>query len=119
MKIFGREPTLILGFVGAGFTWAAGLNLDWLNAGQATAITTFLTGAVIAATTRPIAPGLFVAAFGALSALVFQYGLHWSEASVSSFGALILAGFALAGVRPQVTPNSDPAPTALNNGQVR
>ena len=119
MKIFGREPALIIAFIGAGLTWAAGLNLDWLNAGQATAITTAITGVAIAATTRPIAPGLFVAAFGAISALVGQYGLHWSEASVSTFGAVILAGFALAGIRPAVTPNADPSPVALNQGKVR
>jgi len=119
MKIFGREPALIIAFIGAGLTWAAGLNLDWLNAGQAAAITTAITGVAIAATTRPVAPGLFVAAFGAVASLVGQYGLHWSEVSVSTFGAVILAGFALLGVRPAVTPNADPAPTALNTGQVR
>ena len=35
------------------------------------------------------------------------------------FGAIILTSFALFGIRPQGTPNNDPAPTALNTGQVR
>lgn len=121
MKIFGREPTLIIAFIGAVLTWLAGLNLDWINAGQAAAITTAITGVVIAVTTRPIAPGLFVAAFGAVASLFAEYGTSWSEATVTSVGAIILAGFALLGIRPQVTPAADPAPTALsrNAGQVR
>jgi hypothetical protein len=119
MRILGREPALILGFIGAVLTWAVSLGLDWLNAGQATAIVTFITGAVIAFTTRPIAPGLFVAATSAGAALFAEYGLDWSQASVTGLGAIILAGFALFGIRPQVTPVADQAPTALASGQVR
>ena len=119
MKIFGREPTLIIGLIGAVLTWLAGLNLGWINAGQASAIVAALTGILIAVTTRPIAPGLFVAAFGAVASLVAEYGTHWSDQTVASIGGIILAAFALLGVRPQVTPVADPAPTALarNAGQ--
>lgn len=119
MKILGREPALILSAVGAVLTWAVSLGLDWLNPGQATAIVTFLTGLVIAFTTRPIAPGLFVAATAAGAALFAEYGLHWSDGAVTGLGGIILAGFALFGIRPQVTPVADQAPTALNSGQVR
>jgi hypothetical protein len=110
MKIFGREPALWLALIGAVLTWGAGLGLDWLSAGQATAITTAVTGVVIALTTRPIAPGLYVAAVGLISALFAEYGMHWSDASVTALGGIILAGFALFGVRPQVTPKADPRP---------
>jgi hypothetical protein len=110
IKIFGREPALILSVVGALVTWAVSLGFDWLNAGQATAIVTFITGAVIAATTRPIAPALFVAVVAAGAALFGEYGLHWSDAGVTGVGAIILTGFALFGIRPQVTPADDPRP---------
>lgn len=103
-RIFGREPALWLGLIGAVLAWAVSLGLDWLNAGQATAIVTFLTAVLIALTTRPVAPALFVAALSAGAALFAEYGLHWSDAAVTGLGAIILAGFALFGIRPQVTP---------------
>jgi hypothetical protein len=119
IKIFGREPALWIALIGAVLTWAAGLGIDFLSTGQAVAITGALTGVIIAVTTRPIAPGLFVAAVAAVSAMFAEYGLHWSEAAVTGLGGIILAGFALFGIRPQVTPAYDRAPTALNAGQVR
>jgi hypothetical protein len=121
IKIFGREPALWLALIGALLTWLAGFNMEFLSTGQAVAITTALTGLVIALTTRPWAPGLFVAAVSALAAMFAEYGLHWSEAAVTGLGGIILAAFALFGIRPQVTPTADPAPTALsrNAGQVR
>lgn len=119
IKILGREPALWLAAAGAVITWAVSLGLDWLNAGQATAIVTFLTAAVIAFTTRPIGPALFVGAVAAGAALFAEYQLSVSEEFVTGLGAIILAGFALFGIRPQVTPNADPAPTALTTGQVR
>lgn len=121
IKIFGREPALWIALVGAVLTWLAGFQMDWLSTGQAVAITSALTGLIIAATTRPIAPGLYVAAVGALAAMFAEYGLHWSEAAVTGLGGIILTVFALFGVRAQATPAADPAPTALgrNAGQVR
>jgi hypothetical protein len=119
MKIFGREPALWLALIGALVTWAAGLGFDWLNTGQAVAIVGAITGVVIAVTTRPVAPGLYVAAVSVVAALFSEYGLHWSEAAVTGLGGIILAGFALFGIRPQVTPAKDQAPTALATGQVR
>lgn len=119
MRIFGREPALWIGLIGAVLTWAAGLGLDFLNAGQATAITTALTGLVIAITTRPWAPGLFVGALGLIASLFGEYGLNWSDAQVTGLAGIILATFALLGIRPQVTPKSDPAPISPANGQVR
>lgn len=110
VRIFGREPALWLALIGAGVTWGVSLGLDWLNAGQATAIITFVTAVVVALTTRPIGPPLFVGAVAAGAALFGQYGMHWSDAAVTGLGAIILAGFALVGIRPQGTPNNDPRP---------
>jgi hypothetical protein len=119
IKIFGREPALWLALIGAAVTWLVSLGLDWLNAGQATAIVTFVTAVVIALTTRPIGPPLFVGAVAAGAAMFAEYNLAVSEEFVTGLGAIILAGFALFGIRPQVTPVSDQAPTALNSGQIR
>jgi hypothetical protein len=119
VKIFGKEPALIIGLIGAVVSWVATLGWHWLNAGQATAIITFVSGLLIALTTRPWGPALFVAVVSAGAALFGEYGLNISQAAVAGLGAIVLAGFALFGIRPQVTPAADPAPTALNTGQVR
>jgi hypothetical protein len=108
VKIFGREPALWLAGIGAVLAWAVSLGLDWLNAGQATAIVTFLTAVVIAATTRPVGPSLFVGAVAAGAALFAEYNFAVSDAFVTGLGGIILAGFALFGIRPNVTPAADP-----------
>lgn len=104
MKILGKEPALWLALIGAVLTWCAGLGLDWLTAGQSTAAVTFITAVVIAATTRPYAPALFTGALSAGAALFAEYGLDWSDQAVTGLGAILLAGFALFGIRPQVEP---------------
>lgn len=116
MKILGREPALWLGLIGAILTWAVTLGLDWLNAGQSTAIITFLTGVVMAIMTRPWAPALFTGSLAALAAVFAEYNLPWSDASVAGLGGIILAGFALFGIRPQATPAADPRPSLTVDG---
>jgi hypothetical protein len=108
VTIFGRDPALWIALIGSLVTWGVSLGLDWLNAGQATAITTFITAVLIALTTRPIAPPLFVGAVAAGAALFAEYNLAVSDAFVTGLGLIILSGFALLGIRPQVTPNNDP-----------
>ena len=108
--ILGREPALWIAFGSAVLMWAVSLGLDWLNAGQATAAVAVLAAIVMAITTRPIGPGVFVAALSALAALFAEYQLNVSDAVVTGLGAIIMAGFALIGVRPQATPAADPRP---------
>ena len=108
VTIFGRDPNLWIAFIGAVITWLVSLKLGWLNAGQATAITTFITALLIAATTRPWAPSLFTGAVAAGAALFAEYNLAVSDEFVTGLGMIILAGSALLGIRPQVTPNNDP-----------
>lgn len=108
IKIFGREPSLIIGFVAALGAVAAGLNLDWLSAGAAVAAVAAIGAAITAATTRPIAPALFVGAFVAVAALLSEYHYHLSDGLIAGVSGVIMAGFALLGVRPQVTPAADP-----------
>lgn len=110
MRIFGREPALVISAVGAFVTLLVSLNIDGLSAGAGAAITTFLTAVVIAATTRPVAPALFTAIVSAGAALFAEYGLHVADATVAAVSGVVLVGFALFGIRPQVTPNADPRP---------
>lgn len=99
-----REPALWIGIVGSVLVSAAALGIDWLSAGEAAAIVAFLSALIIAVRTRPVAPALFVAAGSALVAIMAQYGLHLSDAWVGFLTSLVLAGFALFGIRPQVAP---------------
>jgi hypothetical protein len=110
MKIFGREPALIISAIGAVVTLLVALNIPGLSAGAGAAIVTFLTAVIVAATTRPVAPALFTAVVAPAAALFAQYGLHVSDAVVAGVSAVILAGFALFGIRPQATPLIDPRP---------
>ncbi|MEU4367570.1 hypothetical protein [Micromonospora chersina] len=109
MKLFGREPALIIGAIGSLITVLAALNLPGLSAGAAAALTALVTAGVTAWTTRPIAPALYVGVVAAAAALLAEYGFHVSDAAVAAIGGAIVAGFALFGVRPQVTPKADPA----------
>lgn len=102
--IFGREPALIVSAIGSVVTLLVALNLPGLSAGAGAAITAFLTAVIIAVTTRPVAPALFTGVVAAGAALVSAYGLHVSDAVVGAVSAVVLAGFALFGIRPQVSP---------------
>ena len=119
MKIFGREPAVIIALVGAVVTLLVSFNLPGVDAGAGAAITTFLTAVIIAATTRPIAPALFTAVVSAGAALLAEYGLHWSDAQVGAISSLVLVAFALFGIRPQVTPTASPVPIAPAQGSIR
>lgn len=106
MKIFGREPALVVGAVGSLLTVLAALNLDFLNAGQAAALTALLSALVIAVFTRPVAPAVFTAVVSAGAALALEYGVHVSDGVVASVTAAVLALCTLFGVRPQVNPTN-------------
>jgi methyl coenzyme M reductase beta subunit len=110
VKIFGREPALVISMIGGLVTLLVALNIPGLSAGVGAAITTFVAAAIIAVTTRPVAPALFTAVVSAGAALFTQYGLHVSDGVVAAVSAVTLTGFALFGIRPQVTPSADPRP---------
>lgn len=109
MKIFGREPALVISAIGTVVTLLAALNVPGITAGAAAAITTFVTAIIIAFTTRPVAPALFTAVVAAGASLFAQYGLHVSDGVVAAVGSVVLVGFALFGIRPQVTPAAETA----------
>lgn len=104
--LFGREPALVLGFIGAVLTFLVSLNISFLDAGAAAAILAVITALVTAAVTRPIAPALFAGIITAAAALGAEYGLDVSDGTVAAASALLLAAFSLAGVRNQVSPKS-------------
>jgi hypothetical protein len=110
MKIFGREPALVISVIGSLVTLLAALNIPGVSAGAAAAITTFITAVIIAFTTRPVAPALFTAVVAAGAALFTEYGLGVSDNIVAAVSAVVLSGFTLFGIRPQVTPAADPKP---------
>ena len=74
IKIFGREPALIISAIGALVTLLVSLNIHGLDAGAGAAIVTFLTAIIIAFTTRPVAPALFTAVVSAGAALFEHQG---------------------------------------------
>lgn len=119
IKIFGREPALIVGFIAAVVAVLVGLNLSWLSAGAGVAVVAAVGAIITAATTRPVAPALYVGAFVAVAALLAQYNYHLSDGLISGVGGAIMAAFALFGVRPQVTPAADQAAIAPAAGSVR
>lgn len=110
-KLLGRDPALWIGLLGALVTVLVAGNLSWLSAGQGAAIVTFLSGVMIAVTTRPWQPALFSGIIAAGAALVAEYGLTVSDAMVTGLSGLVLATFAIMGIRPQVEPQE----TAITN----
>lgn len=106
MKIFGREPALIVGALGSILTVFAALNVPGLSTGAVAAITSLLSAALIAVTTRPIAPALYTGVIAAAVALLAQYGFTVPDGVVAALPAAVLAVFAIFGVRPQVTPTA-------------
>lgn len=104
--IGGREPALVVGFVGAALSVLAAFGLSGLSAEQVALIVAALgaiTGAVTAALTRPLAPGAFTAVVAAGVALAAGYGLEVSPEMVGALNGLVLAGLALL-TRGQVSP---------------
>lgn len=111
MKIFGREPSLVIATVASLLSLVAGFGLDWLTPGQAAAVVVALNavlGVVTALAVRPVSPAAFTYAIGAGAALVAAYGVHVSQSTVGLVNAAALAVLALL-LRGNVTPASDPA----------
>lgn len=93
MKIFGREPALILSLLGPLFTVLAALNLPGLNAGQSAALAALVAAGLMAWTTRPMTPAIITGVLTAAVALFTEYQIHLSDALVGGITALALALF--------------------------
>lgn len=110
MKIFGREPTLVLQTISALLSILVAVGIPQLSANQAGLIVAAISagfGVVNAFLVRPVAPTAFVGLVGAAAALLAAYGLDVSQMVVGSISAATVAVLTLL-ARAQVTPVVDP-----------
>jgi len=111
MRIFGREPALVINTVSALLsllvTFQFGLTTE--QAGAIVAVISGVFAAVAAAVTRPIAPNAFTGLVAAVATLLAAYGMSMSPEAVGAVNGLVLAGLALL-ARGQVSPSSPTAP---------
>lgn len=114
MKVFGREPTLVLQAISALLTVFVAVGLPNLSAEQAALIMAVISavfGVVNALVVRPVAPAAFIALVGAGAALLAGYGLEVSQELVGAISAAVVTILALV-TRVQVTPTADPRPAS-------
>lgn len=112
MRIFGREPVIVLNTLAAALGLIVSLGFTDLTAEQAGAIVgvaTALLGAIAAAMTRPIAPQAFTAIVAAGVVFVSAFGYEVSQGTVGALNTAVLAVLTLL-TRGQVSPSSPAAP---------
>lgn len=116
MRIFGREPALVIATISAALSLLVSFGFDGLSAEQAAAIVAVISAVFAAATaaiTRPIAPSAFTGLVAATVALLAAYGLNVSQETVGALNAVVLAVLGLL-TRGQVSPAATPArPTSV------
>lgn len=107
MKIFGREPALIIGVVSAALSLAVtlGVGLSANQAGAWTALITAVFGVVTAVVTRPVAPAAFTALVTVAADLLGAYHFDVSAGTVAAVNATVLAVLTLL-TRGQVSPTA-------------
>jgi len=106
MKIFGREPTLVLQTVSALLAVFVAVGIPNLSAEQAGMIIAVLAagiGVANAFLVRPLAPAAFTGFITAGAALLAAYGLDVSQPVVGAISAAVVTVLALV-TRNQVTP---------------
>lgn len=123
MKIFGRQPALAISILNAVVLLLGTFGLGWINGDQAGLIVAAIgaaSGAVLAFTTRPIAPSAFISLVSALTAVASAYGLNLSAETVAAINSVVvsLVAFVAYGnispVETAVTKSSDnPTPEAV------
>jgi hypothetical protein len=106
MTIFGREPTLWIGFIGQAILLVGTFGLHMLNGQQAALIVVALNAlfaAINAYAVRPISPAIFTYAVGSVVAVVGAYGLTIPIETVAGINALVISALVLM-TRGQVAP---------------
>jgi len=115
VKLFGREPALIIAVVAATLNWAVGFGFGGLTADKVSLINVVvnaLAGCLAAWATRPIAPQAFTYAVTAIFGLISAYGLDFSSQQVSTTQMFVLALLTLI-TRGQVSPTADAPNTGV------
>jgi hypothetical protein len=113
MKIFGREPALVIATISAALSLLVTFNVG-LSGEQAGAIVAVISGVFAAATaavTRPIAPAAFTGLVAAAVALFAAYGFNVSPETVGGLNAVVLAVLGLV-TRGQVSPAPAKSPVS-------
>lgn len=112
MRIFGREPALVLntlaGVLGLLVTFQVG-GLTSEKAGWIVASVTAVLGAVAAAMTRPVAVQAFTAAVATIASAVAAFGYEAAPTYVAGINGAVLAILMFI-TRGQVTPVGDTKP---------
>lgn len=114
MKIFGREPVVVLNTLSAvlGLIVSVGItSLTNEQAGAIVGIATAILGAIAAAMTRPLAPQAFTTVVAAGAVLVAAFGYNLSQGTIGAINTLVLAALTLL-TRVQVSPSSPTAPVS-------
>lgn len=115
MRIFGREPALVIATLSASLSLLVTFNVG-LSSEQAGAIVAAISALLAAATavmTRPIAPSAFTGVVAAGVALLAAYGFNVSPETVGALNAVVLAVLGLV-TRGQVSPAPAPVkPTGV------
>jgi hypothetical protein len=112
MKIFGREPVVVLNTLSAVLGLIVSLGVTSLTAEQSGAIVAVVSailGGIAAAMTRPIAPQAFTAIVAAGATAVAAFGYDVSQSTVGAINTLVLAVLTLL-TRVQVAPSKPDAP---------
>jgi hypothetical protein len=110
LRIFGREPAVILGIVSAALSLLVTFNIG-LSTEQAGAVVAVISGvfaAISAALTRPIAPSAFTGLVTVVVALLAAFHFNVAPETVGSLNALVVAVLVFI-TRGQVAPASQPA----------
>lgn len=113
MKIFGREPALVIAIISAGLSLLVTFNIG-LSTNQAGAIVAVISGvfAVITAVlTRPVVPSAFTGLVAAVVALLAAYHFNVAPETVGSLNVFVLAVLVFI-TRGQVSPASPTAPAS-------
>lgn len=113
MKVFGREPALVIAIVSGALsllvTFNIGLSTD--QAGALVAVISAVFAVITAALTRPIAPSAFTGLVAAVVALLAAYHFNVAPETVGSVNAFVLAVLVFI-TRGQVSPANPTAPAS-------
>jgi hypothetical protein len=119
MKIYGREPVVVLNTLSAilGLIVTLGVtSLTDVQAGAIVGATTGVLGAVAAVKTRPVAPQAFTTVVASGAVLVAAFGYEVSQGTVGAINTTVLAVLTLltrAQVSPAPTGDAVSRPTAI------